>query len=85
MNQQITKPQMHLLFWGATSLLFLGFVWMFKDVLTPFVLGGAIAYLLNPVVNGLVKMKLPRLAAVSIILLSFFLFVKVIFAININH
>ncbi|MAZ76078.1 MAG: AI-2E family transporter [Micavibrio sp.] len=75
MNQQMTRPQMHLLFWGATALLFLSFVWIFKGVLTPFVLGIAIAYLLNPVVNALVKIKLPRLIAVSIILLSFFMFV----------
>ena len=39
----ITKPQAHLMFWGATALLFFGFVWIFKGVLTPFVLGIAIA------------------------------------------
>lgn len=77
MSQVIIKPQTHLLFWGVASLLFLGLVWMFNDVLTPFVLGIAIAYLLNPTVNGLVKMKLPRLMAVTIILLSFFIFVLV--------
>jgi predicted PurR-regulated permease PerM len=78
MNHVVTKPQMHLLFWGAATLLFLSFIWIFNDVLTPFVLGIAIAYLLNPVVNGLVKMKLPRLASVTIILLSFFIFVLTI-------
>ena len=78
MNTIATKPQMHFMFWGGASLLFFSFIWLFNDVLTPFVLGIAIAYLLNPIVNGLVKMKLPRLAAVAIILLSFFLFVLTI-------
>jgi len=77
-----SKPQNHALFWAATTLFLLGFVWLFKGVLTPFVLGIAIAYLLNPLVNGLTKMKMPRLMAVLLILLSFFIFVivSVIFA-----
>lgn len=78
MSHTVAKPKMHLMFWGGATLLFLGFIWIFNDVLTPFVLGIAIAYLLNPIVNGLVKVKLPRLVAVSIILLSFFLFVFVV-------
>lgn len=70
-----TKPQTHLIFWSASAFLFIGFVWLFKGVLTPFILGIAIAYLLNPVVNSLTKLKIPRLAAVTLILLSFFVFV----------
>lgn len=70
-----TKTQTHLIFWSASALLFIGFVWLFKGVLTPFVLGIAIAYLLNPVVGALTKLKIPRLAAVIIILLSFLVFV----------
>lgn len=61
-------------FWGGASLLLFAFVWVFKAVLTPFVLGIGIAYLLNPIVNFLVKMKIPRLASVLLILLSFFIF-----------
>ncbi|NQZ14416.1 MAG: AI-2E family transporter [Alphaproteobacteria bacterium] len=76
----ITKPQAHLMFWGATALLFFGFVWIFKGVLTPFVLGIAIAYLLEPVVGILIKLKLPRIAAVLLILLSFFIFVAGVLA-----
>lgn len=66
------------IFWGITALLLLGFVWMFKSVLTPFVLGIAIAYLLNPVVVAFRKVKIPRLPAVTIILLSFFAFLVVV-------
>ncbi|NCO02613.1 MAG: AI-2E family transporter [Alphaproteobacteria bacterium] len=75
MSLKSTKPQAHLIFWSVSAFLFIGFVWLFKGVLTPFVLGIAIAYLLNPVVNALTKLKIPRLAAVIIILLSFFIFV----------
>lgn len=75
-----TKPQAHLLFWGGTALLLLTFVWLFKGVLTPFVLGIAIAYLLNPLVNSFVKLKLPRLIAVVLILLSFFAFLVTVIA-----
>lgn len=78
MEKTVTKPQMHLLFWSSITVLFFGFVWLFNDVLTPFVLAGAIAYLLNPVVNGLVKLKMPRFVAVSSILLSFFIFVLLV-------
>lgn len=77
---QMTKPQAHIMFWSGATLLFLGFVWIFKGVLTPFVLGIAIAYLLEPIVERLVKMKLPRVAAVLFILLSFFIFVAAVLA-----
>lgn len=75
---QVTKPQIHLMFWVGAFLLFLSFIWIFSDVLTPFVLGIAIAYLLNPVVDALLKLKIPRLICVSLILLSFFIFVVAI-------
>lgn len=65
-------------FWGLTAVLLLGFVWMFKAVLTPFVLGIAIAYLLNPIVVAFRKIKIPRLPAVTIILLAFFAFIIVV-------
>lgn len=76
------SPQAHVLFWAGILGLFIGFVWIFSSVLTPFVLGIAIAYLLNPVVQALIKFKIPRLVATLIILISFFAFVLalVIFA-----
>lgn len=62
-------------FWTATFLLLIGFVWLFKPVLTPFVLGLAIAYLLDPIVEKLVKLKIPRLVVTITILLLFLAFV----------
>lgn len=59
------------LFWSATFLAFLGFVWVFKGVLLPFVLGIAVAYLLNPVVNWLGEKGLRRSWASLLILGGF--------------
>ncbi len=64
-----------LTFWGVTTLVLFSFVWMFKAVLTPFVLGIAIAYLLNPALNFLSRLKIPRLVSIVLILISFFAFI----------
>ncbi len=74
----ISNPKAHLYFWSITAVLLIAFVWIFKSVLTPFVLGIAIAYLLNPVVNKIVKLKIPRLVAVLILLVIFFIFTTVV-------
>lgn len=58
----------HLTFWIGTFAVFLLFVWAFGDMLLPFVLGGAIAYLLDPLVEWLGRRKVPRwLAALAIV------------------
>ncbi|MFK7840013.1 MAG: AI-2E family transporter [Bdellovibrionales bacterium] len=62
----------HMLFWLATTLALLGFVTLFSDVLMPFVLGLAIAYLLNPLVMALAKIKINRSIAALTILCVFF-------------
>ena len=46
------------IFWVFAVLLFILLIWLFKAVLLPFVLGGTIAYLLNPLVNKICKMML---------------------------
>lgn len=66
------------LFWGLTSLLLLGFVWLFKPVLTPFVLGIAIAYLLNPLVKRFSTKGLKRATSSAIIITLFFIIVTTI-------
>ena len=70
----------HAAFWGGVTVLFLGFVWLFSGVLTPFVLGLAIAYLLSPVVDRMEKCKLPRWAGALFILLTFYAAVVAILA-----
>lgn len=65
------SPRMQVTFWGMAFAVFLGFVWIFKGVLTPFVLGIAIAYLLEPLVKLVDKLGVRRLVS-SIIMLTLF-------------
>ncbi len=67
-------------FWAGTFALFIGFIWIFNNILTPFILGIAIAYLLNPIVSKFAKEKsLPRWVISLIILSLFFLFLILVF------
>ncbi len=54
------KPVHQLIFWTAALAGILFLIWLFKAMLLPFVLGGAIAYLLNPLVNRLVRLGTKR-------------------------
>lgn len=67
----------HMLFWSGTFVLFLGLLWLLKPVLLPFVLGAAIAYLLEPIMEFLHRRKIPRTIAALLILLVFFTIVTV--------
>jgi len=68
-------------FWGFAILFFILLVWLFKAVLLPFVLGGTIAYLLNPIVNKICAKGLKRQTAVLCILGGFFVFMAGLLAI----
>ena len=68
-------------FWGFTVIILIFLVWLFKPVLLPFILGGAIAYLLNPIVNKICSKGVGRQTAALIILSGFFVFVAGILAI----
>lgn len=58
-----------LLFWSGTFVVFLALLWLLSDVLLPFVVALVLAYLLNPVVEALQKLGLPRVVAALLILL----------------
>lgn len=62
----------HFLFWTFIFAAFLALVWLFKSILLPFVIGMVIAYLLNPLVNYLGKLKISRGWAALLILVVFF-------------
>lgn len=64
--------QSQAIFWVIILLLFIGFLAVFSSVLTPFVIGIAVAYLLNPLINTLAKIKIPRTLSSLIILVGFF-------------
>lgn len=68
-------------FWGLFVLTILFLVWVFKGMLLPFILGGAIAYLLNPIVNKICSKGLKRQTAVLSILGGFFIFLLAILGI----
>ncbi len=54
-------------YWGIATVVFVLILWLLGDVLLPFVIGGAIAYFLDPVADRLEKMGLSRMAATAII------------------
>ena len=53
--------------WGITTLVFLGLLWFLGDVLLPFLVGGALAYFLDPVADRLERIGMSRTAATSVI------------------
>ncbi len=69
-----------LFFWLGAFGLFLGFVFVFKGILLPFILGFAVAYLLNPAVGFLSRIRLARGPAALFILFAFLLFSAALFA-----
>lgn len=56
-----------LTYWGIAAVVFLVLLWFLGDVLMPFILGGAIAYFLDPVADRLERMGLSRVASTAII------------------
>lgn len=78
-----TRNQM--MFWGGATILLLLVIYLFRGMLPPFVLGVLIAYLLDPVVVRLTRLKvrerhIPRGAAALIILSVFVAIVAIIAA-----
>lgn len=56
-------------YWGIATASFLIILWFLGDVILPFVLGGAIAYCLDPIADRLEKIGVSRVVAVAIITL----------------
>jgi predicted PurR-regulated permease PerM len=54
-------------YWSAAAVALLVLLWLLGDVLLPFVLGGAIAYFLDPVADRLERMGLSRAVSTAII------------------
>ncbi|WP_281825782.1 AI-2E family transporter [Jannaschia rubra] len=57
------------IYWGLAAALFLVVLWYLGPVLLPFIVGGAIAYILDPLADRLEALGLPRVAATAIITL----------------
>ncbi len=66
------------IFWlGVLALFFLA-LWLLSPILLPFVIGAAVAYFLNPVVDRLERWRVPRSIATALVLLLFLLFMVLV-------
>lgn len=54
-------------YWGIAALVFLLLLWFLGNVLLPFIVGGAIAYFLDPIADRLERLGLSRVAATTVI------------------
>jgi predicted PurR-regulated permease PerM len=60
-------------FFIVIGLIFIGLLYLLAPVLTPFLTGALLAYLVNPLVTRLMKYRIPRLLAVSIVFVGLLL------------
>lgn len=63
--------------WGLVVLVVVALLWLLGDVLLPFVLGGALAYLLDPLADRLERLGFRRVWAVVVITLAALLLLAV--------
>ncbi len=69
-------------YWGIAAAVFLAVLWVLGDVILPFVVGGAIAYFLDPLADRLQRAGLGRVWATSLIaLLVTLVFVLMVLAV----
>jgi predicted PurR-regulated permease PerM len=54
-------------YWGIAAVVFFLVIWFLGDVLLPFLVGGAIAYFLDPIADRLERLGLSRVAATAVI------------------
>ena len=54
--------------WTAVALALLALLWLLAPILTPFALAAVFAYLCNPVVDALVRRRVPRTAAALLVI-----------------
>ncbi|MGE4253462.1 MAG: AI-2E family transporter [Parvibaculaceae bacterium] len=57
-------------FWIVALLLLIAALWLFSDILLPFIAGLALAYFLDPVADALERLGLSRLLATLVILIA---------------
>jgi predicted PurR-regulated permease PerM len=66
----LTPAQRQTLSWLAIALLAMVFLWLLGPVLTPFVIAMVFAYALHPAVEAMVRRRVPRVLAVTVIELA---------------
>ena len=58
------------IYWGIAALLFFVALWYLGSVMLPFLVGGAVAYFLDPVADRLERLGLGRVTATTLITLG---------------
>jgi len=74
----MTRNETQTRFWILAAVLFVGVLWLLKPMLLPFLIGMAIAYFLNPVVDKITSHKLPRWLAALMVLAIFALVITLL-------
>ncbi|MCL2075761.1 MAG: AI-2E family transporter [Betaproteobacteria bacterium] len=59
--------------WTGVALALATLLWLLSPILMPFALGAIFAYLCNPIVNALVRRRLPRTAAALLVVIGLIL------------
>ena len=59
--------QDQLKYWGIAAIVFFALLYLLGDVILPFIVGGAIAYFMDPVADRLQRLGLSRVAATVVI------------------
>jgi predicted PurR-regulated permease PerM len=62
--------QRQLIFWVVALFALILFLWLFSEILLPFIAGLVLAYFLDPVADALERLGLPRVVATLVILLA---------------
>ncbi|HSG95533.1 MAG TPA: AI-2E family transporter, partial [Afifellaceae bacterium] len=63
-------------FWLAALAAFIGFLWLFSAILLPFIMGMALAYILDPLADRLERIGMNRFwATITIVIISVIVFV----------
>ena len=57
-------------YWGVTLAVLFGLLWFLGDVILPFLVGGAVAYFMDPVADRLERLGLSRVMATALLTLS---------------
>ena len=65
---RVTKP---VAFWIALAVVILGFLYLVRGILLPFVMAAAVAYFFDPLVRRMQRHGLPRWQSAMIVLLAF--------------
>ena len=66
-----TAIRLQLIFWTLALVVFIVFMWLFSDILLPFIAGMALAYFLDPVADALERLGLSRMVSTAVIMVGF--------------